>query len=73
MAQSLRRGPHMPDSWGENWYQELVGVAVNYVLEEHNPAEIIRMMVDHYGVDIETARRAVKDAQDFLKRSRGYA
>lgn len=63
----------MPDSWGENWYQELVGVAYSHLVEEESPSSIIRLLVDHYGIDLDTARKAVEEARRALKLTRGYA
>lgn len=63
----------IPDSWGGNWYRELVGVAYHHLVNEESLASVIRLLVDHYGIDLETARRAVEEARRALRLARGYA
>ncbi|KKM76561.1 hypothetical protein LCGC14_1378900 [marine sediment metagenome] len=61
------------ESWGEHWYRGVVEEAYDHLgrLEE-NAVAVTQFLVDHRGVDLETAQTATEEARQMLRRVRGY-
>jgi hypothetical protein len=53
-------------------YIETVAMAIDGLVREESPIEVVRYPVDFEGIDLNTARKAVEDARYVLKHVRGY-